>query len=314
MHRVVVTRDLPGPALDQLRELFDVDVWPRPEPPPRDELLRRVAEADALVSMVTEQVDAELLDAAPRLRMVANVAVGYDNIDVDACTQRGVAVANTPGVLTETTAELTLALILATSRRLLEAADAVRAGEWPDWHPTWMCGRDLRGSTLGVIGFGAVGRQVAALGEAIGMRVIHHDVDQGMALDDLLASADVVTLHVPLLPETTGLIGSRELSLMKQNAILVNAARGAVIDTHALIAALKDGTIRGAGLDVTPVEPLPPDHPLLGLPNCLVLPHIGSATIETRSKMASLAVEAVLDDLRGLPLKHPVNPTARVGA
>lgn len=305
--RIFISRELPGDGHNRLREVAAVDVWEEAGPPSRETFIERVADCTGIITMVTERVDSELLDAAPRLRIVANVAVGYDNIDVAACTEREVLVGNTPGVLTGTTAELTWALILATTRRLVEAADAARRGEWPPWNPTWMCGTDLAGTTLGIVGYGAIGQAVARRATAFDMQVIHSSRKSGLSLDELLRVADVVSLHCPLNEHTTGLIGVHELGLMKSSAVLINTSRGPVVDQTALADALANGELRAAGVDVSVVEPIPIDDPLLSLPNCIVLPHIGSATIATRTKMADLAVANVLAGLAGENIPHCVN-------
>ena len=305
--RVFVSREIPGDGVERLQKVADVAVWDDPGPPPAEELVAQAAGCTGLVTMLTEQVDAAVLDAAPDLKVVANVAVGYDNIDVALCSSRRVLVGNTPGVLTETTAELAWALILAATRRVVEGANAARRGEWPPWHPTWMCGLDLAGSVLGIVGYGAIGQAVARRAAAFDMEVIHSRRSGGLPLGELLAAADVVSIHCPLNAETTGLIGAVELAQMKPTAILINTARGGVVDQPALAVALRDGVIRAAGIDVTVVEPIPSDDPLLALPNCIVLPHIGSATIATRTKMADLAVDNVLAAFRGEPLPNAVN-------
>ncbi|GHH63610.1 D-glycerate dehydrogenase [Streptosporangium violaceochromogenes] len=306
--KVLVTRKLPGSALDRLAALVEIDVWTGRFAPPRAELLARAADCRGLLSMITDRVDGELLAAAPELRVVSNYAVGYDNIDVEACAARGVVVGNTPGVLTESTADQTWALILAASRRVPEAAAAVKAGEWRAWEPDFLLGRDVHGATLGVVGFGAVGRAVARRAEGFGMRVLYHDpVVGGLALEDLLRQSDVVTLHCPLTDETHRLIGERELALMKPTAVLVNAARGPIVDQKALTRALQERQIFAAGLDVTEVEPIASDDPLLSLPNCVVLPHLGSATYATRGAMAEMAVDNLLAGLAGEPLPNAVH-------
>ena len=308
VHRVFVARQLPGNTADPLYARAEVDIWELLTPPSPEELARRVEGCQGLLTMPTDRVNSRLLDRAHELRVVSNMAVGYDNIDVAACTERGIAVGNTPGVLTETTADLTMALILAASRRLLEGADAVRKGEWPPYYPTYMLGREVTGATLGIIGYGAIGKAVARRAEAFGMRVIHHSRRSGLPLVDVLREADVVTLHCPLNDDTRGLIGPAELALMKPTSILINTARGPVVDHQALIQALSSGRIFAAGLDVTYVEPLPPDDPILELPNCIVVPHIGSATFETRTTMAAIAVDNVIAGLSRKPLPHAVNP------
>jgi len=319
--RVLVTRRIPGEGLDRVIEACDVDLWDDDLPPPRAELIRRVPGVEGLLTLLTDRVDEELLDAAgPRLRVVSNLAVGYDNVDVPACTRRGIAVGNTPGVLTETTADLAWALLLAAARRIPEARDYVRDGRWRTWEPMTLLGPDVHGATLGVVGFGRIGRAVARRATGFGMRVLYHArtrlaADEAAALDvawapldELLAQADFVTLHVGLSPETRHLIDARALARMRRGAILVNTARGPVVDTDALVDALRTGTIAAAALDVTDPEPLPVGHPLLGMDNCLVVPHIGSASQATRGRMAAMAAANLLAGLRGERLPNPVNP------
>jgi glyoxylate reductase len=303
MARVFVTRGLPGTAVDRLAEAHEVDLWPDPDPPPREALLEHASPADALLTQLTDPVDATLLDAAPRLRAIANYAVGFDNIDILAATERGIPVGNTPDVLTETTAELAFALMLAVARRIVEADAYVRDGRWGPWRPDLLLGHDLNGSTLGIVGFGRIGRAVARRADGFGMTAIH-----GIPLDELLERSDFVSLHVPFTPQTRGLIGASELARMKPTAILVNTARGPIVDTNALAEALRDGAIGGAGLDVTDPEPLPGDHPLLAAPNLVVAPHIGSASHRTREAMADIAVENLLAALAGERMPHCANP------
>ena len=300
MARCFVTRDLPGNALDRLRSEHDVDVWPEPDPPPREALLRRVKDADALLSLLTDEVDAEVMAS---LRAIANYAVGTDNIDLEAATVRGIPVGNTPDVLTETTAELAFALMLAVARRIVEGDRYVREGRWGEWRPDLLLGHDLHGSTLGIVGFGRIGRAVARRAEGFGMTVVH-----GLPLEDLLGRSDFVSLHAPLTPRTRGLIGAAELERMKPTAILVNTARGPLVDTHALAAALGEGEIAGAGLDVTDPEPLPAGHPLLQAPNLVIAPHIGSASHRTREAMADMAVDNLIAALAGDRMPHCANP------
>jgi len=304
--RVFVTRRLPGDAVERLRAAgHEVDVWTEPLAPPRETLLDRLADADALLCMLTDVVDAELLDAAPRLHAIANYAVGSDNIDLEAARARGIPVGVTPGVLTDATADLAFALILAIARRLPEGEAAVRGGEWKTWGPDWLLGRDVHDATLGIVGRGRIGSAVARRGEGFGMTVLHHGRSSGLSLDELLAQADFVSLHVPLTPETRHLIDAAALARMRSTAYLINTARGGVVDQEALAAALHAGAIAGAALDVTDPEPLPPDHPLLDAPNLIVLPHLGSATHATRAAMADLAVDNVLAALDGRPMPHP---------
>jgi lactate dehydrogenase-like 2-hydroxyacid dehydrogenase len=317
--RVFVTRDLPGTGLTRLRAAADVDVWPERLPPPPEVLRERAAPADGLITLLTDQVDGDLLDACPRLRVVANVAVGYDNLDVAELTRRGIPAGNTPGVLTESTAELTWALILGASRRVVEGVNAVLAGEWLTWEPAFLLGQELEGAVLGIVGMGRIGQAVARRAQGFDMQVVAWsrqpkplpDLEvRWVGLDELLASADVVSLHCALTPETHHLIGATQLARMKPTAVLVNTARGPVVDQPALADALRQKRIAAAGLDVTEEEPIPLDDPLLGLPNCIVLPHIGSATVKARSKMADMAVDNVLAGLAGQPLPTCINPAA----
>ena len=315
--RVYVTRRIAREAVDLLRQSCEVEQWDSAEPVPRDVLLRAVQEADGLLPLLTERVDAELLDAAPKLKVVANMAVGFDNVDVAAARSRGVVVTNTPGVLTETSAEFAFALILAAARRLKEAMRFVERGQWTTWDPLLLLGQDLDGATLGLVGYGRIAAAVARRAHGIGMRLLYHSTNahpedearfgmERVGFDDLLARSDVVSLHVPLTPQTYHLISTRELALMKPTAYLVNTARGGVVDGDALHAALVAGGIAGAALDVTEPEPLPADHPLVQLDNCLVVPHIGSASVATRTRMATLAAENILAVLQGQPPLTPV--------
>ncbi|HEX4689191.1 MAG TPA: D-glycerate dehydrogenase [Solirubrobacteraceae bacterium] len=305
MARVFVTRALPFEALDRLRAAHDVDVWPATDPPSPSELRERAAGADALLTMLTDRVDAELLDGIPQLRAVANMAVGTDNIDLEAARDRGIAIGSTPGVLTDATADLAMALILAVTRRLPEGQARVREGRWGPWQPAQDLGADLAGATLGVVGFGRIGRALATRAAAFGMQIVHTARSSGVTLDELLGCADVVSLHVPLSPATHHLIDSVALSRMKQSAYLVNTARGGVVDQDALRDALQRRRLAGAALDVTDPEPLPADDPLLDAPNLIVVPHIGSATAGTRARMAAMAVDNLLAALDDRPMPHP---------
>jgi glyoxylate reductase len=305
--RVFVTRRLPGGALDRLSAEHDVEVWEERLPPPRDELLTRAPELEGLLALLTDPIDAELIAAAEKLRAISNYAVGVDNIDVEAASARGIPVGNTPDVLTDTTADLAVALMLGIGRRLVEGDAFVRRGEWQTWEPGLLLGRDLHGVTVGIVGFGRIGQAVARRLEGFDCELLH---TKAVELDELLERSDFVTVHTPLTPETRGLIGDDALRRMKPTAYLVNTARGPVVDTDALARALHAGEIAGAALDVTDPEPLPADHPLLDAPNLLVLPHLGSATHATRERMANMAVDNLLAGLRGERMPNQVTPPA----
>ncbi len=320
--RAFVARVLPGgeaagSPIARIREAATVDLWQPETPPPAADLAARAAEADGLLTMLTDRVDGALLDACPRVRVVANMAVGYDNIDVPACTARGVLVTNTPGVLTDATADMTWALLLAAARRLPEGERAVREGGWGPWNPTWLLGHRVTGATLGIVGPGRIGAAVARRARAFEMRVLYHGrrpqpdfPGEYVSLDDLLAQADYVSMHTPLTPETAGICDASFFARMQRHAIFVNTARGGVVDQPALAAALREGVIAGAGLDVTTPEPLPTDDPLLSAPHLVIAPHLGSATEETRVRMAHLAVDGLLAGLSGARPEHLVNPDA----
>jgi len=319
--KVYVTRLIPEEGLEMVKEFCEAKVWEGELPPPRDVLLEEVREIEGLLCLLTEKVDAELMDAAPKLKVVSNMAVGYDNIDVAEATKRGIVVGNTPGVLTDTTADLAFALLMAAARRIVEGDRFVRAGKWKTWGPKLLLGRDVYGATLGIIGLGRIGSAVAKRARGFDMRILYYDIrrredleeEWGIEyadLDTLLAESDFVTIHTILSPETYHLIGERELKLMKKTAILVNAARGPIVDPKALYKALKDGEIAYAALDVTEPEPIRPDDPLLELENIIVVPHIGSASIATRTKMATMAAENLIAGLKGEMPPHCVNPEA----
>jgi len=309
MARCFVTRRLPGSALDRLSEAHEVDIWLDRLPPSPSALRERAREVEGLLTLLTDRIDGELLDACPSLRAIANYAVGVDNIDLEATAARGIPVGNTPEVLTEATADLTFALILAAARRLPEAAAAVRAGEWLTWDPSWLLGHEVHGATLGIVGMGRIGRAVARRARGFDMRVLHTGRGgDGVPLDELLEHADIVSLHAPLNDSTRGMIDAAALRRMKPTAILVNTARGGLVDQAALREALETGAIAAAALDVTDPEPLPPDDPLMQAPNLLILPHIGSATHTARERMADLAVENLLAALDGQPMPHRASP------
>jgi glyoxylate reductase len=324
--RVFVARVIPDEGLAAVRAATEMDLWPDPLPPPRDELLRRVAGVDGLLSLLTDRVDDELLDAAgPQLKVVSNYAVGFDNIDVPACTRRGIPVGNTPGVLTETTADLAFALLMAAARRIPEGYDYVRADKWKTWDPMLLLAPDVHHATLGIVGFGRIGREMAKRARGFDMRVLYHDVHRAsmedeaalnarsVEMDELLAESDFVSLHTNLTPETQHLMDTAAFAKMKPTAIVINTSRGPVIDQAALLDALRDGVIGGAALDVTDPEPMRADDPLLTQPNCLVVPHIASGSRTTRGKMAEMAAANLLAGLRGEQLPTPVNPEVYEG-
>ncbi|UKA56320.1 D-glycerate dehydrogenase [Arthrobacter sp. FW305-BF8] len=319
MSRVVVTGRVPDAALEKLRAEHEVDAWTGTESISREELLRRVAGADAIVSLLTERIDGELLDAAgPQLKVVSNVAVGYDNIDVPACTGRGIIATNTPGVLTEATADIAFGLILMATRRLGEGERLIRAGQPWKWGMFFLLGSSLQGKTLGVVGMGGIGQATARRAKAFGMDIVYQsrsEIDPAIAaelgarrvdLDELLTVSDVISLHCPYGPATHHLIGAEQLSAMKSSTYLVNTARGPIVDEAALAAALREGVIAGAGLDVFEKEPQV--HPeLLDLENVTLVPHLGSATVETRTAMAVLAADNTLAVLRGEQPPTPID-------
>ena len=319
--KVFVSRRIPNDGLDLILRATDATVFPGDLPPTRDELLQLIRGCDGVLTLVTDKVDAEFLDRAGRnLKVVSNYAVGFDNVDVAECTQRGIPVGNTPGVLTDTTADLAWSLLMAVARRIVEGAEYVRAGKWKTWGPMLLLGTDVSGGTLGIVGFGRIGQAIARRGMGFGMSVLYHDVQRApesleeelrvtwVPLDELLRRSDFVSLHVSLTSETHHLIGASKLRLMKPTAVLVNTSRGPVVDSAALAEALSLGIIGGAGLDVTDPEPIPVDHPLVGLPNCVIVPHIASASKATRGRMAVMAAANLLAGLKGQRLPTPVNP------
>jgi glyoxylate reductase len=317
--KVFVTRRIPDAGLDRIRAACDADVWPDPLAPPYETLRERAAGCDGLVTLLTDRVDAGLLDAAPRLKVVSNYAVGFNNVDVAAATARGIAVGNTPGVLTDATADMAFCLLIAAARRLPEAQQYARDGRWKTWEPLGHLGQDLVGRTLGVIGMGRIGYALAkrcALGWD--MVVLYYDErrnEQAEAelgaravdLDTLLELSDFVSVHTDLNERTRGLFNAERFGRMKPTAVFVNTARGPVVVEADLVEALRRGTIFAAGLDVTDPEP-PPDSPLLRLPNLVVAPHIASATVGTRDAMAQICADNLLAGLRGEPLPAWVNP------
>jgi glyoxylate reductase len=316
---VFVTRLLPEAALQVVTEACDAEVWPVDVPPSRGDLLQRVRGTEGLLSLLTDRIDAEVMDAAGRLRVISNCAVGVDNVDVAEATRRGIPVGNTPGVLTDATADMTFALLLAAARHVVEGVNYVRDGRWNTWNLQLFLGADLAGATLGLIGFGRIGRAVAQRAQGFGLRVLFHNPvstpasgAQASDLDTVLRESDFVSLHVPLTEATRHMINRDTLGLMRSTAILVNTARGPIVDHAALLDSLREGRLRAAALDVTEPEPLPADHPLLALDNCIVVPHLGSASSRTREQMANLAAQNLVAGLSGHRLPHCVNPEVYV--
>ncbi|MGC8933239.1 MAG: glyoxylate reductase [Candidatus Methanodesulfokora sp.] len=306
-----MTREIPKRGLDIIRENFDVDLWPDEAPPSKEEIIKRIRDKQALVSLLTDPIDEEVINSAPNLRIIAQYAVGFDNIDLKAATKRGIYVTNTPEVLTETTADFAFALMLAVARRVVEADKYVRNGKWKvAWHPLMMLGEDVHGRTLGIVGLGRIGCAVARRARGFNMKILYYDVvrredmerELGIKyvdLETLLKESDFVTIHTPLTPETYHLIGEKQLRMMKKTAFLINTSRGKVVDQKALYKALKEGWIAGAALDVFEQEPIEMDDPLLELENVVLAPHIASASHETRSRMAEIVAENLLAFKRG---------------
>ena len=318
--RVFVTREIFSDALDDIRNKADLDLWTDELPPPRDELIDRATGVDGILCLLTDKIDREFMDAAgPRLKVISQIAVGFDNIDVHEATKRGIPVGNTPEVLTQTTADAAWALMLSAARRIGESERAARAGKWRTWHPLHYLGQDVYGATLGIIGMGRIGFQVAKRSIGFDMKVIYHDVVRQdryesqlpmeyVDMDTLLARSDFVSIHTVLNESTYHLIDARALSKMKPNAVVVNAARGPVVDPKALYEALRSGQISAAGLDVTEPEPIPVDDPLLTLDNCVIVPHIASASVSTRGEMSRIAAANLLNGIAGERLVTCVNP------
>ena len=319
--RIFVTRRIPEDGLARLQEICQVDLWDSELPPGPAKLLEHVVEKEAILSLLTDMIDAIVMDAAgPGLKVISNCAVGVDNIDLDEATRRGIPVGHTPGVLTDTTADFAFALLLAAGRRIVEADRFTRAGQWKTWGLTQLLGQDLSGATLGILGFGRIGRGIAKRALGFEMRVLYYDPSaeedeyarqvnaHQVDLDTLLSEADFISIHTPLNESTYHLIDRQAFAKMKSTAVLVNTARGPVVDSAALYEALKSGVIRFAALDVTELEPIPQDDPLLELDNLIITPHIASASVETRGKMVRMAIENLLAGLQGKPLPHCANP------
>ncbi len=323
--KVFITRRIAQEALDMIAQVAGVEIWPEELPPPYEVLLEKARDIDGLLSLLPDKIDAALMNTAPKLRVISNMAVGYDNIDIPEATRRGILVGNTPGVLTETTADFTFALLLAAARRVVEADVFTRTGQWKTWGPMVMLGQDIHHATLGIVGLGRIGAEVAKRAKGFGMKVLYYDqqrwreeerqldVEYVPELSALLSRSDFISLHLPLSPQTYHLIGSTEFALMKPTAILVNTSRGPVVDQKALYEALKSRQILAAAIDVTEVEPIPPDDPLLTLDNLVITPHIASASVTTRTKMATMAAENLIAGLNGQIPPNCVNPEAIKG-
>ncbi|HEY3341178.1 MAG TPA: D-glycerate dehydrogenase [Anaerolineae bacterium] len=317
--KVFVTRVIPDRGLQRILAATDATVWQDELPPPRATLLQLAHDCDGLVTLLTDKVDDELFDAAPRVKVVANYAVGFDNIDVPAATRRGIPVTNTPGVLTNTTADLAFTLLVSSARRIGESRDYARQGRWKTWGPMLLQGQDIYGATLGVAGIGRIGAAVARRGKGFNMKILYYDTvrneqaekelgAQFVSKEELLRQSDFISLHVPLTPQTHHFIDAQALNLMKSTAVLVNTSRGPVVDTMALYEALKAKRIFAAGLDVTDPEPLPADHLLYTLDNALIVPHIASSSFETRSRMAEMAADNLIAGLEGKLPPNCLNP------
>ncbi len=318
--RVFVSRRLPELGLRQIAAACDMELWPEQLPPSYEVLRDKIKDCDGLVSLLTDRIDGPLLDTAPKLKVVSNFAVGFNNIDVAAATARGVAVGNTPGVLTDATADMALVLLLAASRRLVESVDDAKAGRWKTWEPVGWLGQDLAGRTVGVIGMGRIGQAFARRCRfGWNMRVLYTDMHRvepaekelgavKVELETLLKESDFVSVHTDLNPQTKGMFNANLFKQMKKTAVFINSARGPLVDQTALAEALRTGTIFAAGLDVTDPEPLPPDHELYKLPNCVIAPHIASATVQTRNEMARICAENVIAGATGGKLTALVNP------
>jgi glyoxylate reductase len=317
--KVYVTREIPERGLKTIKEQFDVEVWPEYAPPPKKTIIEKARNVDALASLLSDKIDAEVFDAAPKLKIVSQLAVGFDNIDIKEATKRGIFVTNTPEVLTDTTADFAWALLMAVARRVVEADRYVRTGQWKvGWHPNMMTGRDVYKATIGVVGAGRIGYAVAKRATGFDMNILFYDViprpemtklgAKRVELDTLLRESDFVSIHVPLMKETHHLINEERLRLMKKTAYLVNNSRGQVVDEKALYKALKEGRVAGAGLDVFEQEPTSTDNPLLNLDSVVVAPHISSASFETRSKMAEMVAENLVAFFEGRMPPNLVNP------
>ncbi|MDF1541218.1 MAG: D-glycerate dehydrogenase [Candidatus Thorarchaeota archaeon] len=325
VERIFVTRQLPGSILEKLKEQYEVDIWTHETPPTNADIIKRAKNCSGIITLLSDQIDRPLMEALPELKAIAQYAVGYDNIDIAAATERGILVTNTPGVLTETTADLAWALIMATARRISEADKYVKSGKWQvAWGPEMLLGVDVFGATLGIIGMGRIGYAVAQRSVGFNMRILYYSRTetestraaeetlqaQRVTLKELLGEADIVSLHVPLSSETRGMISKKEIAIMKRGSIIVNTSRGPIVDEAALYAAVKSGHLRAVGLDVFHDEPTPITNPLLQLDTVVSLPHIGSASIATRTKMAEMCVDNIAQALSGHIPKNIINRDA----
>jgi len=317
--KIYVTRMLPERGLNIIKQHFDTEVWPDYAPPPKQTIIQKAKDCDALASLLSDKIDAEVFNAAPKLKIVSQLAVGFDNIDVAEATKRGIYVTNTPEVLTDTTADFAWALLMALARRVVEADKYVRTGQWKvGWHPAMLTGRDVYNATIGIVGAGRIGYAMAKRAKGFNMKILFYDViprpemeKEGAKktdLDTLLRESDFVTIHVPLMKETHYLINADKLKLMKKTAYLINNSRGPVIDEKALYDALKQGLIAGAGLDVFEQEPASMDNPLLKLDNIVVAPHISSASLETRAKMSEMVADNLVSFFEGKQPPNLINP------
>ncbi len=315
---VYVTRHLPRIALQELQAVCEVEIWDEEFPPSYDLIVEKVAGKEGLLCLLTDQIDSNLMDAGQNLKVISQVAVGYDNIDVAAATKRGIAVGNTPGVLTDATADFAFTLLMTAARRVGEALDYVRDGKWQTWGLTLLLGQEVHGATLGIIGMGRIGQAMAKRARGFDMKILYYnrsrkpEIEESLGveyreLDDLLRESDFVSLHLNLTDETRSMIDARAFNLMKENAILINTARGPMVDSDALYLALKEGQIAYAALDVTDPEPIPVSDKLLTLPNLIVVPHIASATVTSRTQMSQMAVRNLIAGVRGETLPFPVN-------
>jgi glyoxylate reductase len=318
--KVFITRHLPEAAKEKIDSVCDVEIWDHEYPPPYETILKRMADKDGLLCLLTDKIDANLMASAPNLKVISQCAVGFDNVDIAAATGRGIGVGNTPGVLTDATADFAFTLLMAAARRVGEGIDYIRAGKWTTWGLTTLLGQEIYGATLGLIGFGRIGQAVAKRARGFDMRILYHDTNRLMDaekkfgaeycdLDSLLRTSDFVSLHVNLTPNTHGMINHITFEKMKPTAVLINTARGPIVDPEALYTALKSGQIAAAALDVTDPEPLPVDHKLVTLPNLIVAPHIASGTVTSRTKMALMAAENLIAGVNGQCPPNCVNPT-----